>query len=79
MAGTAACAIMATNTGRFVSGDETRAKVTELGDVDRLAREGALLRIDGTIIIGVSFWHLTTIVSRGGGSCHLPIRPGGSQ
>lgn len=76
MAGTAACAIMATSTGRLVSGDErvaTRATVTELGDVDRLAREGALLRIDCTILIGVSFWQLPTIVSRGGGLCHLPI------
>ena len=49
MAGIAACGIMATNTGRLVSGREEvaiGATVTEPGDVDRLAREGALLRID---------------------------------
>jgi hypothetical protein len=41
---------MATNTGRIVMkvaiGATLRGVDTELGDVDRLAREGALLRID---------------------------------
>ena len=45
MAGIAACGIMATNTGRLVSGREEvaiGATVTEPGDVDRLVLESAL-------------------------------------
>ena len=45
MAGTVACGIMATNIGRIVMkvaiGATLRGVDTELGDVDRLAREGA--------------------------------------
>ena len=54
MAGTAACGNMATTTGRLASGSEKvaiGATTTELGNVDRLAREGGLLRIDCTMLI----------------------------
>ena len=54
MAGTAACGNMATTTGRLASGSEKvaiGATTTELGNVDRLAGEGGLLRIDCTMRI----------------------------